>query len=146
MSNRPHLLPLTVYWEDTDAAGIVYYANYLKFLERGRSEMVRAAGLDQFQLLSRDGLVFAVKRCLIDYLVPAVLGDRLTVVTRIATVRGASLDLDQTVCRGETDLVRAELKLACLSREGKPTRLPAEVKRLFDDLAGDGGNGPAAST
>ena len=132
-----HKLPIRVYWEDTDAGGIVYYANYLKFMERGRSEMVRAAGIDQTRLLADDGVLFAVKRCLIDYLRPAKLGDDLEVATMVKRIGAASLNLDQAVLRHGDLLVTAEIRLACLNGDGQPVRLPLEVRQcLYDYEAG----------
>ena len=134
MSGREHIFALRVFWEDTDAAGIVYYANYLKFMERARSEMVRMAGLDQSALLDRDGVVFAVKRCAVDFLRPARLEDELSVGTRVTRVGGASLDLEQVVRRAGEDLVRATVRLACIARDGKPKRLPAAARQVMATL------------
>ncbi len=129
-----HEYGLRVFWEDTDAAGIVYYANYLKFCERARSEMVRAAGLDQRRLLDDDGIVFAVRRCEIDYLGAAKLDDELNVITRVLKVGGASVLLQQTVRRGQEDLVRASLRLGCVDRAGRPARMPARAKSVMSAL------------
>ena len=123
-----HRFSLTVYWEDTDAAGIVYYANYLKFIERARSDLVTRAGIDQADLLAREGIVFPVRRCCIDYLEPARLGDALTVTTALKRVGGASLDMQQTVARGEREIARADVRLACIGRDGRPTRIPSAVR------------------
>tara|TARA_R110002167_G_scaffold275404_3_gene481498 strand:- start:1343 stop:1789 length:447 start_codon:yes stop_codon:yes gene_type:complete len=118
---------VTIYWEDTDAAGIVYYANYLKFMERARSDLVARAGIDQAGLLARDGIVFPVRRCCIDYLEPARLGDQLTVTTALKRIGGASLDMQQNVLLAERTLVQADIRLACIGRDGRPRRIPAEV-------------------
>lgn len=126
-----HVLPLRVYYEDTDAAGMVYYANYLRFAERGRTEMLRAHGLDHKRLLAEDGIVFAVRACQLEFLSPARLDDRLDVVTRITTLRGASIDLEQLVRRGETALVRLGVKIACVGRDGRPARVPRVVARAL---------------
>lgn len=126
-----HAFPVTVYWEDTDAAGIVYYANYLKFMERARSELVAAAGIDQAILLARDGIMFPVRRCCIDYLQPARLGDSLTVTTSVQHVGGASIDMLQAVsCDGRT-LAEAEIRLACIGRDGRPKRIPPEMRQAL---------------
>ncbi len=130
-----HVLPVRVYYEDTDAAGIVYYANYLKFAERARTEMLRSAGLDHPQLWAGDGIGFVVRQCLIDYLAPARLDDRLMVHTWIEAVAGASLAMAQVVRRDdeEADLARMRLKLACVDRDGRAARLPPRVRAAFSD-------------
>lgn len=126
-----YVFPVTVYWEDTDAAGIVYYANYLKFMERARSELVAAAGIDQTALLEADGIVFPVRRCCIDYLQPARLGDSLSVTTRVDRVGGASIDMRQIVSRAGQTLAEAEIRLACIGRDGRPKRIPPEVRQAL---------------
>jgi acyl-CoA thioester hydrolase len=130
-TNSPHRFPVSVYWEDTDAAGIVYYANYLKFMERARSDLVAAAGVDQAKLLDEDGLVFPVRRCEIDYLLPARLQDDLEVITRITKVGGASIDMRQDVMRGSVALTQARIRLACVDRDGRPRRLPPQVRHIL---------------
>ncbi|MBM3555056.1 MAG: YbgC/FadM family acyl-CoA thioesterase, partial [Alphaproteobacteria bacterium] len=119
---------------DTDAAGIVYYANYLKFIERGRTEMLRLAGFDQQRLLAEKGLVFPVKSCAVEFVRPSRLEDRLEVVTRLAEIGGASLILDQTVRRGAEDIALANVRIACIDGAGKPRRLPSELKEAFARL------------
>ena len=125
-----HVLALRVYWEDTDAAGMVYYANYLKYAERARSDLLRVAGIDQRALLADPdgGVVFAVRHCDIDYLKPAVLDDDLEVHTTLAEIAGASIRVAQVVRRGALDLVRARIRLACLNRAGRPRRIPPAVR------------------
>ncbi|NCM98295.1 MAG: YbgC/FadM family acyl-CoA thioesterase, partial [Rhodobacterales bacterium] len=100
----PHRLTLRVYYEDTDFAGVVYYANYLKFIERGRTEALRALGVDQGRLKAEQGLAFVVTRVEIDYRRPAAFDDLLTVETALARLGGASVVMDQRVARGETTL------------------------------------------
>ncbi len=131
MTNPPHTHPVRVYYEDTDLAGIVYYANYLKFIERGRSEWVASLGVDQRALRADDGIVFAVRRVEADYLKPAVFGDDLIVTTRLRAVTGARLVLDQTVIRGPEVLFQAVVTLVCLSASGTALRLPAKVRALL---------------
>ena len=123
-----HEITLRVYYEDTDLAGIVYYANYLKFIERGRSELLRAVGVDQVRLKQEAGIVFAVRRVAADYLSPARFDDLLTVRTRITGETGARIALAQEVLRDGTPLFRAEVVMACLTPTGKPARLPAEIR------------------
>jgi acyl-CoA thioester hydrolase len=117
-----------VYYEDTDAAGIVYYANYLKFAERARSEWLRELGTNDAKALKASGVFFVVRRCEIDYLQPARLDDLLEVETRVTGVAGATLDLDQNVKRGDTVLVTMHVSLACLNAAGRPARLPAVLR------------------
>lgn len=126
-----HELAIRVYYEDTDLAGIVYYANYLKFIERGRSEYVRALGIDQGALKRGHGIVFAVRRVEADYLRPAKYDDELTVKTDLVAETGARLVLDQSVWRGAERLFTATVTIVCLSETGAPTRLPADVRRKF---------------
>ena len=95
-----HEFALRVYYEDTDLAGIVYYANYLRFIERARTEWVRGQGIDQTRLKQEEGLVFAVRRVEADYLVPARFGDDLTVRTSVEQMTGARIVLNQDVMRG----------------------------------------------
>jgi acyl-CoA thioester hydrolase len=123
-----HTLPLRVYWEDTDAAGIVYYANYLKFIERGRSDMLRLAGVDQWRMKNEQAVNFVVRRCEIDYLVPALLDDELEVETSVEALRGASLDMRQIVRRQGDVLINAMVRAACVDSTGRPVRLPAEIR------------------
>ena len=124
----PHHFDLRVYYEDTDLAGIVYYANYLKFMERGRSEAVREAGIDQLALRDKAGAVFAVRRIEVDYLAPARFDDVLTVVTRATKLGAASLDMRQEIWRGDTQLIGAEVKIVFMTMAGKPVRFPKVVK------------------
>lgn len=122
-----HSWPLRVYYEDVDLAGIVYYANYLKYLERGRSEMVRQAGISQLEMKAA-GLVFAVRRVEADYLKPANYDDELIVETRLDTVKGASFDMPQRVLRGEDVLMQARVKVVILDTMGRAARLPADIR------------------
>ena len=135
MSSLSHSLPVRVYYEDTDLAGIVYYANYLKFIERGRSEWIAALGIDQMELRARQGVVFAVRRVEADYLRPARFGDDLLVETRLSAVGGARVVLEQAVLRGGERIFQAEVTLVCLSEDGHAQRLPAGVRsRLSGQL------------
>ncbi len=124
----PHTFPLRVYYEDTDLAGIVYYANYLKFIERARSEWVRGLGIDQALLRAEHGLVFAVRRVEADYLRPALFDDVLTLQTTLSEHSGARLVLDQAVLRGAQTLFTARVTLVCLTAAGTPTRFPTALR------------------
>lgn len=125
-----HELSLRVYYEDTDLAGVVYYANYLRFIERGRTECLRAAGIDQLALKAEQGLVFVVRRVEADYLAPARFDDLLTVTTEVARIRGASVEMAQEVRRAGQPLFRARVTVACMGTDGRPRRLPPEIGAL----------------
>ncbi len=126
-----HHHKLRVYYEDTDMAGIVYYANYLKFLERGRTEMVRALGVDQVAMKAQ-GLVFVVTRVEADYRSVARYDDQLLVETRFGRITGASFIMDQRVLRDETVILEASVRIACMSLDGKVQRIPAEIRQKLD--------------
>lgn len=129
-----HMFRTRVYYEDTDLAGIVYYANYLKFIERGRTEWVRALGVDQAVLRAEQGIVFAVRRVVADYLRPARFGDDLTVTTRLQSLGGARIVVGQEVLRGQEQLFQAEVTLVCLTDAGHAARLPPEVRARLQPL------------
>jgi len=131
----PHTFPLRVYYEDTDLAGIVYYANYLKFIERARSEWVRGLGIDQALLRAKQGIVFAVRRVEADYLRPAVFDDVLSVQTVLADLSGARLVLDQAVLRGAQTLFTARVTLVCLTAAGTATRFPTALRTALTGAA-----------
>jgi acyl-CoA thioester hydrolase len=130
-----HVLPLRVYYEDTDAAGIVYYANWLRFLERGRTEMLRLLGQEHSALRAEKDVNWIVRRCAIDYLKPARLDDAVEIVTSCGALRGASLEMRQEARRADELLVHAELVVACMSPAGKPVRLPNEIRQVLQALA-----------
>jgi acyl-CoA thioester hydrolase len=115
--------PVRVHYEDTDMAGIVYHANYLKFIERARSDWVRRRGLDQ-NAMREAGIVFVVRRVEADYLRPARFDDVLDVATEITAVTGARLTMRQTASRDGEALFRAIVTLVCATSDGRPTRLP----------------------
>ena len=133
-----HVLPLRIYYEDTDAAGIVYYANWLRFLERGRTELLRLLGQEHSALRDEQGVNWVVRRCAIDYLRPARLDETIEIVTSCGELRGASLEMIQLARRGEEILVRAELLVACMGATGRPVRLPPHVRTALAQVrAGD---------
>jgi len=138
---EPHRYPVRVQWEDTDAAGIVYYANYLRFIERGRSDLLLQSGISQRETMDgangdkTGGVAFAVRACNIEYLKPARLHEDLTVRTALTELRGASLTARQDVWRGEDLLARAEVKLACIDARGRAKRVPKAVAALFATLS-----------
>lgn len=125
---------MTVYYEDTDMAGIVYYANYLRFIERARSEIVERMGVDQ-NAMRAEGRVFAVTRVEADYLGSARLGDRLTVLTTHYAQSPVRWVFDQKVMRGEEEIFRAMVTAVAMSIQGRPTRLPAEIRALIRPAA-----------
>ena len=117
-----------VYYEDTDAGGIVFYANYLKFFERARTEWLRAAGVDQQALIERDGAAFVVKHASIDYHAPARLDDELTLTLRIEKLGRASVQFAQQAWKGELLLVEAQIKVGCVDiATVRPRSLPGDV-------------------
>lgn len=126
MSSHTH--PLRVYYEDTDAGGIVYHANYLKFCERARSEWVRGLGIDQRALKATLGLIIVVRRMEVDFLRPALYDDALTVTTQLRTLGGARIELDQAVLRGTETLFTAAVTLVCVGPDGRALRLPDDLR------------------
>ena len=123
-----HSFPLRVYYEDTDAGGVVYYASYLRFAERARTEWLRSLGLDHATLLASDGVAFAVRSCAAEYLRPGRLDDRLEVRTKLVGASGASLRLSQVVRRGSDVLAELDLRLVCVRPGGRPARLPVRLR------------------
>ena len=139
-----HVFPTRVYYEDTDAGGIVYHANYLRFAERARNEMLRLSGFPHAAMVAETGTALAVRRCDIDFRQPARLDDALEVVTRIVDIGAATLDIEQDVRRasglswggvaastGPLPLVRLGLRLACINAQGRPVRLPAALRSVL---------------
>jgi acyl-CoA thioester hydrolase len=133
-----HRFPVRVYFEDTDAGGIVYYANYLKFAERARTEMMRAAGAEHAAMMRESGTMFAVRRCEADFLAPARLDDALEVETAIVELGRASLWAEQIVRRDGQDLARLRVRLACIGADGRPAALPKRVRAALDPAPGPG--------
>ena len=128
-----HCLDLRVYYEDTDLAGIVDYANYLKFIERGRTEWLRDLGIDQSALKAETGQVFAVRRVEADYLRPARLDDRLQVRTSACEVGKARIVMAQQVCRGDEVLFQAQVTIVCLGPNGMAVRISETLRSAISD-------------
>lgn len=124
-----HQFPIRVYYEDTDMGGVVYYANYLRYIERARSDWVRTLGIDQ-NAMRDDGIVWVVRRVEADYLAASKFEDELMVETTMTEVTTARLVMDQVVRRGEVVIFRARVTAACMNAAGRPVRLPAEIRAL----------------
>lgn len=131
----PHQITVRVYYEDTDFSGVVYHASYLRFMERGRTELIRALGIEQRELFDGEtALGFAVRKMTIDFLRPALMDDLLTIETRCVVARGATMDLEQRVLRGEEELITAGVTVACVGG-GRARRIPDGLrKRLMLDV------------
>lgn len=139
IEDKEHFLPVRVYYEDTDAGGIVYYANYLKFAERARTELLRSFHIHQQKLLEEEHCAFVVSRVQIEYKTPAKLDDILLVRTIIKRVRGARLSLEQTVLRGDCSLVTLLVDIACIDKDGKPRRLLPSLMESFNKMRKENG-------
>ncbi|MFK7938599.1 MAG: tol-pal system-associated acyl-CoA thioesterase [Roseovarius sp.] len=126
-----HVFPIRVYYEDTDMAGIVYYANYLKYIERARSDWVREMGIDQNAMREDEGVVFAVRRVEADYMAPARFDDPLQVSTKVQTVTAARLIMEQEVTRAGEVLFTALVTIVCIDDTGRPARLPANIRLML---------------
>ena len=140
-ANEHHYV-LRVYFEDTDLTGVVYHANYLRFMERARSDMLLAAGIDQRVAFERGDGAYAVRSLAIQYRAPARLGDELVVVSRLRRLRPASVDIHQRVMRRDSIVAEAEVEAAFVSLSGRPRRQPAEWMAVFAPLVGQGENSP----
>ncbi|MEQ8193752.1 MAG: tol-pal system-associated acyl-CoA thioesterase [Rhodospirillales bacterium] len=127
-----HVCPVRVYYEDTDAGGVVYYANYFKFAERARTEMMRALGIESGRLMSEDGIALAVRHCEADFMKPARLDDLLTVSTRLLGIGGASVTVEQTIARNGAALVKITIRLACMALAGGAARMPDGLRAILD--------------
>lgn len=124
LAAEDHRFQIRVYFEDTDAGGIVYYANYLKYAERARTELLRTIGFESSAFMRKEGVGLAVRYCRADFIRPAKLDDQLEVTTMVLKVKGASIRLRQVIKRDGKELVDMEIKLACMDGNGKPARLP----------------------
>ena len=127
-----HVFPVRVYYEDTDAGGIVYYANYLKFAERARTELLRQTGRQQFDMLREQGIGFTVRSCQAEYLAPARLDDILEVRSTVTEVLGASMRLRQRIWRGDRLLCDLRFRIAVMNRQGRPARIPKDIRKALE--------------
>ena len=132
-----HRFPLRVYFEDTDLSGIVYHANYLRYMERARSDMLRLVGIDQRAHQEAGGGAYAVTAVQIRYRAPARLDDAVVVVTTLRQVRAASVDIQQRVMRDDTILTEADVTAALVAASGRPARQPKEWIAAFARVMGD---------
>jgi acyl-CoA thioester hydrolase len=130
-----HRFETRVYWEDTDGAGIVYYANYFKFAERARTEWLRMLGIEQRRLQAELGVVFAVKRCSCEYVQPARLDDLLQVETVVTGAGGASIEMRQTIRREGIVLAELDVTVACIGANGRVARLPPAIRHALAAFA-----------
>jgi acyl-CoA thioester hydrolase len=127
-----HRFECRVYYEDTDMAGIVYYANYLRYIERGRSEQVRELGIDQQKVKAEQGVVLAVRKLEADYVSAARLDDLLEVQTTLLAVTGARMTYQQDIYCGDRLVFSARVMVICMTLGGRPTRLPADIRRKYE--------------
>jgi len=126
--------PVRVYYEDTDAGGVVFYANYLKFYERARTEMLRAMGFEQDELIAKESIIFVVRSVQVDYLMPAKFNEMLQVTATISHVKSASLTFEQTVMREGKLLSKATIRIACLdSNTMRPKVIPNILKQSLNN-------------
>ena len=129
MSKGTHFFPVRVYYEDTDTAGVVYYANYLKFAERARTEALRLSGINQSDLLAEHKIGFVVRRCVVDFFKPARLDDLLTIETKLHDISKVTMNMHQTIKCDKEKLVELEIKLAVVGENMKLAKLPEFVRK-----------------
>lgn len=127
-ANFSYEYPVRIYWEDTDAGGVVYYANYLKFMERCRTEWLRAIGIDQHRLRTERQMQFAIVGVTVDFLRPAVLDDEVVVTAELVRLSGATISFKQAIYRDDLQLIDASTRVACLdSGTLKPRAIPKDL-------------------
>jgi acyl-CoA thioester hydrolase len=126
-----HNLPIRVYYEDTDAGGIVYYANYLKFAERGRTEMLRTLGLENSKLRDEEGVLLVVRHLEADYTAPGRLDDLLNLETSVGTVKNTSFAMKQSIFCGERLLCSMTVLIACINLQNRPVRIPERLRQAL---------------
>jgi acyl-CoA thioester hydrolase len=133
LEGKTHVFPVRVYYEDTDFSGVVYHANYLRFMERGRSEFLRLVGAGHQSLLTAtDPLVWAVRRISVDFIRPARVEEALTVRTRVIEVAGARMRLEQAVLRGADTLIKAQVEVCTITLDGRPRRVPDSTRQKLE--------------
>lgn len=135
---RTHVLPVRIYFEDTDFSGVVYHANYLRYLERGRSDCLRLMGIHHRDLWEREEpLAFTIQRMEIDFRMPALIDDVLEVHTRYAHLSGARLNAEQSIWRGGDEIIRAQVYAGCINHQGRARRLPPDVRAILERFMAD---------
>jgi acyl-CoA thioester hydrolase len=132
MNRKKFIWPIRVYYEDTDAGGVVYYANYLKFFERARTEMLRDRGFEQDQLIDSEGIIFAVRSVQVDYLKPAHFNELIHVSAEVVQIKNASFTFEQTITRGDDVLTKSIIRCACLDAQTlRPKVIPEPIIEQF---------------
>ena len=127
-----HQTPITIYYEDTDAGGVVYHANYIKYGERARTEFLKAIGYRNSQLAKDPGIMFVVRRIEADYLKPAFLEDELTVYTHVESTKSSSMVMRHVIRKGDTLMFQSDVTLVCVDQKTvKPVKIPVEIKERF---------------
>ena len=121
-----------IYYEDTDAGGVVYYANYLKFLERARSEAIYSLGLSNKEILEKEGVIIIVKTCNIEYKKPAKFEDEIEIISHIKEVKNSSFKMRQVIKKKFDIISEADVVLVTVNKKGKPVRIPSKLKKLID--------------
>lgn len=127
----PHSFQVRIYYENTDAGGIVYHASYLGLAERARTEMLRDMGYSHAKKFEQEGIAFAVRTLSIDYSAPAKLDDLLEIKSQVVAIGGASLDLTQDIYKEGEQITAIKVRLVCIDRQGRPQRVPQELRDLF---------------
>lgn len=129
---KSFLWPVRVYYEDTDAGGVVFYANYLKFFERARTEMLRAMGYEQDELIANEGIIFVVRSVQVDYLSPARFNEQLQVSAKVSLAKKASLTFEQAITRSDDVLCKGSVRIACLDAQTmRPKAIPETLFRAI---------------
>ena len=129
--NKVHRFPLRIYFEDTDSGGIVYHANYLKFAERARTELLRHIGVTHTEMRKEKGMMFVVRSCLLNCLAPAHLDDVLEVRTYLKKLGHVKLDLSQVIVREDQSIATVDVVLACINSLGKPVKMDDHLRHLI---------------
>ncbi len=130
-----HQLDVRIYYEDTDCGGVVYHANYLKFMERARTEALRSCGFEQGEIAAQDDIIFALSQSDIRYLRPAIFDDLICVETQLVAIKGARIVFKQNICRNQDVLVTADITIATISKDGKAKRIPEYIRtRLLKEI------------
>jgi acyl-CoA thioester hydrolase len=130
-STHVHTNPFRVYYEDTDAGGIVYHANYLKFAERGRTEALRSTGLDHQSILRDFNIILIVRHLEIDYRAPAKLDDLISVTTRVTEMGNSSFTMTQSIGRDDKELALLKVVIVAINPTGTPVRIPPQLRQIF---------------